>query len=158
MQPVISFYGTSTNADTCKYDFGDGSTGTGCFTQHEYLDTGTFVVMLIASNAGGCSDTTYQTVVVNDFYIIYVPNTFTPNGDGINDYFSISGFGIKGFTINVFNRQGAVVYSSNNSNFVWDGKDNKGSLLTEGNYVYQIEVKDVLNKSHTINGSLIIIM
>lgn len=53
LQPVISFYGTSTNADTCKYSFGDGSTGLGCFTQHEYLDTGTFVVMLIATNAGG---------------------------------------------------------------------------------------------------------
>jgi gliding motility-associated-like protein len=158
LQPVISFYGTSTNADTCKYSFGDGTTGLGCFTQHEYLDTGTFVVMLVALNAGGCSDTAYQTVVVNDFYTIYIPNSFTPNGDGINDYFSISGFGIKTFSINVFNRQGAIVYTSKNSNFVWDGKDTNGSLLMEGNYVYQIEVKDVLNKSHTINGSLLIIM
>lgn len=158
LQPVISFYGTSTNADTCKYSFGDGSTGLGCFTQHEYLDTGTFVVMLIVTNKGGCSDTAYQTVIVNDFYTLYVPNTFTPNGDGNNDYFSIYGFGIKTFSINVYNRQGAIVYTSSNSDFVWDGKDTNGRLLMEGNYVYQIEVKDVLNKSHTINGSLLIIM
>ncbi len=158
LQPVINFYGTSTNADTCLYYFGDNTTGLGCYTQHEYLDTGTYVVMLVASNAGGCSDTAYQTVVINDFYTMFVPNSFTPNGDGINDFFSISGFGMKTFAINIYNRQGSVVYTSSNSNFVWNGKDKNGNVLMEGNYVYQIEVKDVLNKNHIVSGSLLIIM
>lgn len=158
LQPVIYFYGTSTNADTCQYYYGDNTTGLGCVTQHEYLDTGTYVVMLVASNAGGCRDTAYQTVVINDFYTLFVPNSFTPNGDGLNDYFSIAGFGMKTFNINIYNRQGAVVYTSNNSKFEWDGKDKNGNVLMEGNYVYQIDVKDVLNKNHMISGSLLIIM
>ena len=67
-----------------------------------------------------------------------LPNVFTPNNDGSNDYFSIQSSGVKDFSIVVMDNQNSVVFKSDDANFKWNGFDLKGDQVPEGNYIYYI--------------------
>ena len=67
-----------------------------------------------------------------------LPNVFTPNNDGSNDYFSIKSAGIKDFSVVVMDNQNNVVYKSDDADFKWNGVDLKGDQVPEGNYIYYI--------------------
>jgi gliding motility-associated-like protein len=63
-------------------------------------------------------------VSVEKPYSLYAPNAFSPDGDGINDFFSISGQSLSDFQIEVYNRWGQMVYKSKNISDNWNGKYN----------------------------------
>ena len=67
---------------------------------------------------------------------VFIPDAFTPNGDGINDVFGVKGEGIQNFTLRIFNRWGEEVFSSNNPKQQWDGMF-KGKPAEGGSYVYR---------------------
>ncbi len=70
----------------------------------------------------------------------YIPNSFTPNGDGVNDCFKVGDFGtIKTVDITIYNRYGNLVFHTKNATLCWDGKY-KGQPAEVGNYVYYIKV------------------
>jgi gliding motility-associated-like protein len=68
-----------------------------------------------------------------------IPNVFTPNGDGYNDYFEVTTDGVTVYEFTVFTRTGARVYHSLSPRIFWDGKSNGGKDLKEGVYYYVIE-------------------
>lgn len=68
-----------------------------------------------------------------------IPNVFTPNGDGYNDYFEVTTDGTTIYEFTVFTRTGARVYHSLSPRIFWDGKSNGGEDLKEGVYYYVIE-------------------
>ena len=68
---------------------------------------------------------------------VYIPNAFTPNGDGINDTFGVKGEGSFVYTIAIFNRWGEKVFESTNPNQQWDGTF-KNLPVQQGEYVYQL--------------------
>lgn len=74
-------------------------------------------------------------------YALYSPNAFSPDGDGINDFFNISGQKIEDFQIEIFNRWGQMVYKSFDLNDGWDGTFN-GKKLPTGTYVYKIKTRE----------------
>ncbi len=84
-------------------------------------------------------DSVHITVIPT--YEIFIPNVFTPNGDGANDYFEVFGNkeSWKQFNVMVFNRWGEKVYESNDMNFKWDGYY-KGLLQNPGVYVYTVKL------------------
>jgi gliding motility-associated-like protein len=71
---------------------------------------------------------------------IFVPNAFTPNGDGNNDYFEIFGnlFAINTLNVKVFDRLGNKVFESNEIHFKWDGTY-KDKILTPAVFVYVVK-------------------
>ena len=71
-----------------------------------------------------------------------VPNVFTPNGDGINDYFEVTTDGTRVYEFSIFTRTGTRVYHSLSPRIFWDGKSNSGHDLKEGVYYYVIEETD----------------
>ncbi len=77
-------------------------------------------------------------VVVEKPYALYSPNAFSPDGDGINDLFKISGQGMVDFQIEIYNRWGQMVYKSIDLSKGWDGTF-KGKNLPTGTYVYKIK-------------------
>ena len=81
---------------------------------------------------------------------LYVPNAFTPNGDGTNDTFGAKGDGIIEFNIQIFNRWGELVFESNDINKQWDGIY-KGEKAETGAYAYSITA--VGEKTNQINKS-----
>ncbi len=88
---------------------------------------------------------------------IFIPNTFTPNGDGLNDYFSISSLNVnvlEEFNIVIYNRWGQIVFESFDPNFVWDGKFNYEKVLRSNTYSYVITYRMKNEGSKHIRGSI----
>lgn len=70
-------------------------------------------------------------------------NTFSPNNDGINDFFYLKTNNLKEFNISVINDKGQVVFTSPEADFKWDGMDRKtGEIVPAGHYVYMIIAMD----------------
>ncbi|OSZ80657.1 hypothetical protein CAP36_05230 [Chitinophagaceae bacterium IBVUCB2] len=99
-----------------------------------------YTVKLVASNNTiGCSDSTRKTLTVLDNCLIAVPTGFTPNNDGLNDFFRPNN-AIKAdnYEFKVYNRWGQLVFSTNNWQDKWDGRIN-GELQTTGVYVWMLK-------------------
>lgn len=111
------------------------------------------VYVLTATSANGCAAAS-DTVFIKVYKAIFVPNAFTPNGDGRNDTWSIPALdAFPKFELMVYNRYGQVVFTSRNVNKPWDGKY-KGVLLQTGAYVYSINLTDIKYK---LRGTVVMI-
>ena len=118
------------------------------------LTTGTYKFMFEATGANGCVRTEQVTVSVLQHF--YMPNAFTPNGDGINEVFRIppgSAFQLEEFSI--FDRWGKRVFITRDITKGWDGK-NKNEILA-GVFVYLITGKDPDGKDVVMKGTVTLI-
>lgn len=88
---------------------------------------------------------------------IYVPNTFTPNGDGINDTFGITGEAVKSFSMQIFNRWGQLLFESDNTELKWDGTF-QGEPVPQGSYAYKITASGNSGKQHLKEGYLNVVL
>lgn len=131
-----------------------GNTYSGTNPQVTFSAPGTFSVVLIVSDAAGCTDTVSGFIVVDYTEVLVVPNVFTPNGDSLNDLFSIVHNGFNEFKITIYNRWGQLVYTSEAPNFKWDGLDPDGDLITDGTYYYLIKGTSLANKPIEQEGYL----
>jgi gliding motility-associated-like protein len=151
--PEVSFFDRSDNAIQWWWNFGDSSTSELQFPEHNYTVVGEYLVTLIVESAEGCRDTTWKVLELKDDYAFWIPNSFTPNDDGTNDYFMVEGFGYSDLAIAIFNRLGDLIFSSTNDTVGWDGKHN-GTPAALDVYVYQVQIKDVFGSPHIYNGTL----
>ncbi len=122
-----------------------------------YTEPGTYPVVLVVKSDQGCYDTLIRPLVVGEDFGIYVPNAFTPNGDGLNDIFQPKGFGVVKYELNIFDRWGEKVFSTKDFEQGWDGtmqskKDVKYGILENGVYSWLIEATSVFGKSHELKG------
>jgi gliding motility-associated-like protein len=108
-------------------------------------------VSLTVTDANGCQ-ATQQIKVADECPVVFIPNTFTPNSDGINDTWVIEGLDETG-TVKVFTRWGAEVYQSVGYSTPWNGAYS-GKKLPSGVYYYIVTAK---NGSQKFSGSLTII-
>jgi gliding motility-associated-like protein len=124
------------------------------------LNTTTYTIAATALvNGNECGAERELEVTVVPDYTLYMPNMFSPNNDGDNDFFSWYGNleGIKLMEVQVFNRWGEKVYGSDDKHFAWDGYIN-GKQAPVGVYVYMIKVTWLNNVSNTsYKGSLTLI-
>ncbi|HXB40586.1 MAG TPA: gliding motility-associated C-terminal domain-containing protein, partial [Bacteroidia bacterium] len=126
---------------------------------HIYSDANSFNVILTVTNQYGCKDSVMKTIVVKDEFAFYVPNAFTPNGDGDNETFTGKGTGIGDFEMYIFDRWGNLIFTSNDYKQAWDGKvKDRGDVVQEDVYVYKIRVTEELNrKEHFFEGKISLI-
>ena len=99
-----------------------------------------YVITLRVTDNLGCSDTTSKVLKVLSDVIVYIPNTFTPDGDEFNQYweYSFDGIDEDNFNMYVYNRWGELVWESHNSKTFWSGiYDNK--LVTPGIYSWKCD-------------------
>lgn len=150
--PLINFHNNSHQADFYQWDFGDSTFSQEINASHIYGSTGIFNIRLIAINNSGCVDTSYGTIEINEGLSFFVPNSFTPNGDGVNDYFQGYGINFTSYQLQIFNRWGDKIYESNDYLKPWDGKI-KGAVQNEV-YVYKINVIDKFREIHNYIGSV----
>ncbi len=120
-----------------KWDFGDGTNSTDKSPLHYYSRTGRYKVMLTVTDSSGCGGIKTTEIVVRHF-ALHIPNSFSPNGDSLNDVFDITGFGIKSYDLQVFNRSGEQVYSGADTG--WDGRF-RGTFSSEGIYLYLLRLQ-----------------
>lgn len=115
LNPNIKFNNYSEDALFYFWYYGDGdSTINFRNPMHYYNDIGEYEIMLVSENEYGCSDTATRTVLIKSEYTLWAPTAFSPNGDGINDCFTICGVGIDHHTFNmlIYNRWGELVFST----------------------------------------------
>lgn len=102
--------------------------------------TGETTFYLTVTDANGCSSTDQVTIFMDDSFVFFVPNIFSPNGDNENDVFYVRGQGFKSISINIFNRWGQKVFESDDVNNGWDGTFN-GQEMNTGVFVYYINLE-----------------
>ena len=97
----------------------------------------------VQANAEGClSDLDSLLISINPVCDVELPNVFTPNGDGVNDFFKlIESEGIVELECVIVNRWGNVVQEFDAPNFQWNGEDKKGNGLNDGTYFYIVKAK-----------------
>ncbi|HAP01291.1 MAG TPA: hypothetical protein DCQ93_05125, partial [Bacteroidetes bacterium] len=134
------FTNTSSGADFYQWIFGDGTGDTTTDATHTYTEAGNYDVTLIATTIYGCADTITRTpIIIIDEPSLWIPNAFTPNGDGINDFFGIYGTSIKSYHMKIFDRWGEMIFENNDYFPTWDGNYH-GVPLNVGVYVYLVQV------------------
>ena len=155
---------------TWRWDFGDNSLPDSTRnTYHTFKDsTGIYQISLIVADNFGCRDTTFKQLWITDEYWMNIPNSFTPDYDGINDVFCLTYHGIREatFYFNVYDRFSNLVYATEkiadlecflNTNG-WDGKHYKtGNDLTMGTYIYEVYFQDFEGWKHQDMGHIFII-
>jgi gliding motility-associated-like protein len=122
--------------------------------EYTYPPNSDFTVMLITTNEW-CVDTSYLFVSPPSSY--YIPNSFTPNNDGVNDVFGIESIGLTDVEFTIYDRWGEVVYSSNDANHRWTGNYRNGSYYcADGSYVYHLKAVDMQNQLIDRRGSVLL--
>lgn len=137
--PITVFFNNlSTNADSYLWDFGDGTTSTDINPQHLYTKKGSFTVKLTATNKGACTNTiSLGKLVLRYDVVVFIPNTFTPNSDGINDDFGVKITNLRDYRIQIFNRYGQQLYEAKDILKRWNGLY-QGNPVPVGTYYYVI--------------------
>ncbi len=161
IDPVIAYIDMSTGTDFWNWNFGDSQTSTlHNPPPHTYpsADPGTYTIGLITFTQYGCYDTAYQTIIIGPDFVFYIPNAFTPNADGINDYFFGSGIGIIVYDLWILDRWGNMIFHGNDLNDKWDGKANHGKDGAQIDvYVWKVELTDVFHKKHNYLGTVTLV-
>jgi gliding motility-associated-like protein len=103
-----------------------------------------YQVQLIVSNTAGCADTIFGTITVFENYTLFVPNSFSPDGNEYNNLFKVSGYGIDpyNFLLEIYNRWGELIFVSKDPEIGWDGSyGNTGEISPIGTYTYKLNYK-----------------
>lgn len=126
-----NFYGTATSVATNPiHDIG------------EPIDMGIYPICLVATSPYGCIDTLCQDILVESVLGVFVPNTFTPDGDGVNDVFIpvVSGVKPESFKFWVFNKWGDQIFYTDQIDQAWTGGSHGGEYYVHQDiYTWRIE-------------------
>ena len=121
-------------------DFNSGSTDPN--PGHTYFSDGMHYPTQIVFNQFGCSDTTFRSITIEPF-VVYVPNTFTPDGnEHNNDFYPKMGLEPVEWDMKIFNRWGELVFESRDTQVGWDGTYAGGGMSQVGIYIWVIRFKD----------------
>jgi len=147
---LITFQDISTPGPIWKsiYTFGDDPVlgkSESRMTSFEFPkdSAGAYPVTLISTNINGCTDTLMKRVVVKDEILWYIPNSFTPNEDGINDVWKPVGVTLDAtnYKLTIFDRWGVQVFTTTDLDQGWNGSKSAGGYYVDaGVYTYLIKV------------------
>lgn len=122
-----------------------------------FEEEGEYKLTLIVSNTTGCSDSISRIIrIFSDFVSLYIPNTFSPNGDNTNDVFRIYSTGLKEINVLIYNRWGDEVAQFDGLKSGWDGMF-QNAEIEEGIYVYRLQARDFLDRGIKRLGRLLLI-
>lgn len=92
---------------------------------------------------------------LDTLFSVYIPNAFSPNFDGQNDYFRpLGNFTGNYYNFRVFNRDGGVIFFTDNKNSSWDGGKHGYHVVKEAVYIYQIKLNDSIGNEYEYRGAV----
>jgi len=167
----VIFTDLSGNSALMEWDFGDGivvnglpgDQALGDFTNgqmleplHTYKSFGVYMAVLSVSSDFGCEDEYEKSITVLEDHRVFIPNSFSPDGDGINDVFKVEGSTIdeEGFTMRIYDRSGVLVFQSFDRSIGWDGNSKNGAAMQPIVYVYMVSYYSggrLFEKNGTVN-------
>lgn len=141
----------------CYFIMPDGSIHYDCHDFSSTMpDSGTYLVAQVTINEFGCADTAKALLRVNPVYFFYIPNAFTPDGDGINDFFRAYMHAVKEFEMWIYDRWGERVFHTTCQTGAWDGtlQDEPAPM---GVYAVRVSITDVFGEHHEYTNTLTLI-
>ena len=145
--PVVHIENTaSIDVTNWHYDFGDGLTSTMQEGQHSYDTWADYVITQTVSNVYGCTAVAQQNVSVLPSLQVHIPNAFTPDGNGNNDFFKpvIAGSEVREYYFAIFDRWGNVVYETEDLEGCWNGQvHNTGAEAQDGVYNWVLKIRSI---------------
>ncbi|MFN5182940.1 MAG: gliding motility-associated C-terminal domain-containing protein, partial [Bacteroidota bacterium] len=136
-----------------QWSFGDNNSSISEDASNTYTSTGTFTVQLIGYTPNNnCNDTASIVINVYPEAEILIPNVFSPNGDGTNEFFFISSTGLKDLHVDIYDRWGLKVGEINGINGYWDGTNS-----SEGTYFFILEATGFDNSKIEKQGYLMLV-
>lgn len=160
LNPTAHFTNTSINSSIWYWNFGDTTFSNLENPSHTWAYMGVHPVTLYSSTIHGCIDSITYQIIVEDIITAYIPNTFTPNNDGVNDIFNIYSHGISPdkYEMLIFDRWGNKIYTSRSLSEGWNGAvNNRGEVCQEDVYVYRFNYQDIEGKKHKAIGHVTIV-
>jgi gliding motility-associated-like protein len=163
LNPEITFTDSSMNATAWEWSFGDLIPASTSSLQHPtftYSVPDCYEVVLVVTSIEGCHDTTSREVCIDPDAVIYVPNAFTPDGNGTNELFMPVSVGIdpEQFEMWIFDRWGNMIYYTNDLGEGWDGRvQGRTEIAQIDTYVWKINAVDILGKKHNLLGKVSLI-
>ena len=126
---------------------------TGQTFEYDFARPGEYEVLQVVTSDFGCIDSITITVSVETDFYLYIPEAFTPDGDGLNECFEIKGVGFEGYEFSVFDRWGNEVFHTEDINECWDGTFN-GQPLPVGAYSYRLIADLPFDEIEIFTGTL----
>jgi len=143
------------DCDNCNFywTFGDNEDSNTEDPYHVYPNLQTYIASLQVTNENNCS--AIHTLIMNAPLDVFMPNAFTPDGDGLNDVYLIVGQGVVEFELSVFDRWGERVFYSDNIEKGWTGNHQNGDyFIPDGVYPYKVVYKGTDGKRITKHGHI----
>ncbi|HKL02046.1 MAG TPA: PKD domain-containing protein [Cryomorphaceae bacterium] len=153
INPTLEITDLSEGNTTCSYFF-DGQLFEECQFEHLLENVEPQTITLTVSNEFGCTDRIEGQILISD-HLIFIPNAFTPDGDGLNDLFKPETSGVVKMEMTILNRWGEVIYTNNDERIGWNGSGpNSNYFAQPGVYQYIIRITDNLGWNFDYTGSV----
>ncbi len=158
---VVNITNVSSNGTACYWDFGNGEYSNDLsLKSFIYYRAGSYKITLINYNSDArCANKpdTMSIEINADSCLISIPNTFTPNKDGYNDYFNLIAEGCTHYHVLIFNRWGEKIFESFQNNLLWDGYDTSGMQVSDGTYYYIFTALDYYDQPISQKGFITLV-
>lgn len=156
--PYVEVSDQSIGTTFCRLFFGDEKETGVCDNDHTFSKPGKFKVSQIVSNVNGCTDTSSVYVTVENEFAFFLPNSFTPNSDGVNELFTPIVIGGKSIEFSIFDRWGHEIFYTETLHEGWDGNlDNEHGAAGAGTYFYKVKIKDFVDEFHFFDGNVYLV-
>jgi gliding motility-associated-like protein len=158
--PVLSFINTTDKANKWSWNLGDGNISSDKDPYHNYKRKGYYNVSLTATNKEGCISTKSKKVHIENDYNLLAPNSFTPNGDGINDFFIPEALKVMDieFSMSVYSQADGLLFETKSVNSPWNGMNNQtGDKCKEGNYIWVVTLTNNKGQTEQYKGAVLIL-
>lgn len=157
---VVELKNLSSGATSFVWNFGDGNFSNSFNATHDYWGNnyGNYTVSLVAISATGCKDTSNKIIQYAEPLLYYVPNSFTPDDNSLNQTFKpifTLGYDPYDYTLSVFNRWGELIFETNDTRYGWDGTygETSAKKAETGIYGWRIEFqRKNSDERNTITG------
>jgi gliding motility-associated-like protein len=157
LTPIVDITSTAQENADVTYWMSDGGSLGSADGSYIFSNGGTFDIVQTVISPFGCTATATAEVVVNGT-IFFAPSAFTPDGDGINDFWLPSALGVTEYHMDVYNRWGAVLWTSDDSERPWMGEVNGGThYVPDGLYLWRVHYRDQVGFRHAETGTVQVI-
>ncbi|MBC7862580.1 MAG: gliding motility-associated C-terminal domain-containing protein [Bacteroidia bacterium] len=164
LNPLVYFTDQSSNGTIVSWNwsFGDPTDSSSILQNpaFNYGVAGTYNVSLIVVTDFGCTDTILHPVVIDPEFVIYVPNAFTPGGNGINELFYPQGVGVdtEHYQMWIYDRWGNMIFTTTEWTKGWDGKvQGKADVVQMDVYVWKIKVRSLMGEKKSYVGHVTVV-
>ncbi len=160
LNPEVDFTDLSSRADSWLWSFGTGDLSRERNPTYTYPDTGLYQVIQVVTHINGCTDTAASFIDIRPEIRYFLPNAFTPNGDGLNETYRGEGImeGARSFEMTIWSRWGQLMFKTSDPEEGWNGKErNTGKEAPNDVYVVLVNYVDPRGNSVELKGTATVV-